>query len=261
MAVRHEVRQAVTPQLLAAMTDRIVEEFHPLQVILFGSHARGDARPNSDVDLLVVMPNGEREGASADMMASLREFRVRNDVLVATPETLARKGHLVGYVFKPALEEGRVLHGADRRFPVKDHVMSDERDAIVSEWLRLASGHLRSARLALSSDGFPDAAYLAQQAAEKFLKAVLVFEQVQYPFTHELDEILSEIPKDWKQTKALPTLRALAKWAIDARYPGSLPTQSEAQQSISDATAVRDAVQSDLAERGFERQPQEADGG
>ena len=41
-------------ELISTMTERIVRDFHPVQVILFGSHARGDADPQSDVDLLVV---------------------------------------------------------------------------------------------------------------------------------------------------------------------------------------------------------------
>ena len=38
-------------ELISTMTERIVRDFHPAQIILFGSHARGDARPQSDVDL------------------------------------------------------------------------------------------------------------------------------------------------------------------------------------------------------------------
>ena len=40
-------------ELISTMTERIVRDFHPVQIILFGSHARGDAHPQSDVDLLV----------------------------------------------------------------------------------------------------------------------------------------------------------------------------------------------------------------
>jgi uncharacterized protein len=46
----------VVQKAIEQMVRRIVEQFHPERVILFGSHARGDAGPDSDVDLLVVMP-------------------------------------------------------------------------------------------------------------------------------------------------------------------------------------------------------------
>jgi predicted nucleotidyltransferase len=42
-------------ELIATMTDRIARDFDPLCIVLFGSHARGDAQPDSDIDLLVVL--------------------------------------------------------------------------------------------------------------------------------------------------------------------------------------------------------------
>ncbi len=45
----------VTPVLLAAIRDRIVDHLHPEKIILFGSRANGTATPDSDIDLLVVL--------------------------------------------------------------------------------------------------------------------------------------------------------------------------------------------------------------
>jgi predicted nucleotidyltransferase len=50
-------------QIINEMTRRIVERFDPLQVILFGSHARGEAHADSDVDLLVVFPTSKTLGS------------------------------------------------------------------------------------------------------------------------------------------------------------------------------------------------------
>lgn len=96
---------------IAAMTARIVQEFAPLRVILFGSHARGEATPDSDVDLLVVMPTVENKRQTAiQIRRALAGFPVSKDVIVTTPEEIARRGHLVGTVLRPALREGAVLY-------------------------------------------------------------------------------------------------------------------------------------------------------
>ena len=93
------------------MTGRIVRDFHPLRILLFGSHARGDARPDSDVDLLVVLPEvADKREAAIQIRRALREFPVCKDIIVTTPEEITRRGDLVGTVLRPALGEGAVLY-------------------------------------------------------------------------------------------------------------------------------------------------------
>jgi uncharacterized protein len=101
-------------EIIAEMTRRIVEKFDPLQVILFGSQARGDARPDSDVDLLVVFPHVENTRLAAVAISSeLQGLGMAKDVVVTTPDEIGAWGHLIGTVLEPALREGRVLY--DRR--------------------------------------------------------------------------------------------------------------------------------------------------
>jgi predicted nucleotidyltransferase len=79
-------------------------------LILFGSRARGKARPDSDVDLLVVLDNGtDKRAAAIAIRRTLRDLPVGKDVIVTTPEELARRGNIVGSVLRPALREGRML--------------------------------------------------------------------------------------------------------------------------------------------------------
>ncbi|MBI4491333.1 MAG: nucleotidyltransferase domain-containing protein [Chloroflexi bacterium] len=100
-----------TAELIAEMADRIVRRFHPLRVILFGSHARGQAGPHSDVDLLVVLPQVEdKRRATVEIRRALAGFPVAKDVVVTTPEEIARRGDLIGTVLRPALREGKVLY-------------------------------------------------------------------------------------------------------------------------------------------------------
>src|SRR5919197_4334128 len=119
MVARKVGTQEITADVISAMVERIVERLDPLQVILFGSRARGAARPGSDVDLLVVIPDDrDRRRAWDDARDALRDFRVPSDVIVATTGEIARFGNLVGMVIRPALRHGKVLYDAGRGFSV-----------------------------------------------------------------------------------------------------------------------------------------------
>ncbi len=99
--------------VIAEMVRRLVERFHPLRILLFGSRARGGADPWSDVDLLVVVQEAKDPRALAvQMRRALADMPLPKDVLVATPEDVARRRNVIGDVLRPALAEGRVLYEA-----------------------------------------------------------------------------------------------------------------------------------------------------
>jgi predicted nucleotidyltransferase len=93
------------------MVRRIVKLFHPEKIILFGSHARGSAGPDSDVDLLVVMPfSGSRREKQVEIRLALHSIRVPKDIVVTTPEDFLWRQELPGTIERPAAREGRVLY-------------------------------------------------------------------------------------------------------------------------------------------------------
>jgi len=93
------------------LADEIIRRFHPLRVILFGSHARGEAGADSDIDLLVVLAEApDKRRAAVEIRRALAAFPVPKDIIVTTPAEIAARGHLVGTVLRPALREGKVLY-------------------------------------------------------------------------------------------------------------------------------------------------------
>lgn len=97
--------------IIDEMVERIVREFNPEKIILFGSQARGDATDGSDVDLLVVMPDEtDRRKTAAAVRRELADLLVSKDIVVTTPDEIHRRGNLVGTVLRPALREGWVLY-------------------------------------------------------------------------------------------------------------------------------------------------------
>ncbi len=100
------------------MTERIVETVHPTMVVLFGSRARGSARPDSDADFLVVEDlsfglNRSRYLETARILRALAGFGIAKDVLVYSLDEVERWKNTKNHVIAHALREGRVLY--DRR--------------------------------------------------------------------------------------------------------------------------------------------------
>jgi predicted nucleotidyltransferase len=102
----------MTPEAaIDTMVARIVERFHPLRVVLFGSHARGTATADSDVDLLVVLPEvADKRRATVEIRRALGDLPVSKDIVVATPAEIVNRGARAGSVLRPALAEGKVLY-------------------------------------------------------------------------------------------------------------------------------------------------------
>ena len=96
---------------ITEMVGRLVQASQPEQIILFGSRARGTARPDSDVDFLVVMPlRKPRRRLEGDLHAAVAGSELSKDIVVVTPEELERFRHVPGTVVEPALESGLVVY-------------------------------------------------------------------------------------------------------------------------------------------------------
>ena len=105
----------VTDALLSAMVRAIVAEVDPEQVILFGSRARGDAREDSDIDLIVVEADPfdggrDRHAEEVRLYRALADFDVCEDILVYSRDEVAYWRDSLNHVLARALREGEVLY-------------------------------------------------------------------------------------------------------------------------------------------------------
>lgn len=90
---------------------RIVCRFDPDRIILFGSGARGQTTPDSDVDILVVMPvEGSQRKKAGEIDLVLADRIVPMDVIVVTPEQFERQKSMIGTIVREAAREGKVLY-------------------------------------------------------------------------------------------------------------------------------------------------------
>lgn len=100
-------------QAIAIMVERLCKAMHPQRIILFGSHARGTAGPDSDIDLLVIVDHVE--DSMTAMVAALSLFPdliLPKDILVTDPQRLRRRASMPHTVEAAALAEGRTLYAA-----------------------------------------------------------------------------------------------------------------------------------------------------
>ncbi len=97
--------------LMEAIVHRIVETVHPQKIILFGSQARGEARPDSDFDLLVIKESDEpRYQRSIPLYPALADLPVEVDVLVYTPREVWEWSAVPQAFVTTAMREGQVLY-------------------------------------------------------------------------------------------------------------------------------------------------------
>jgi uncharacterized protein len=108
---RAKTRATSTQKQIREMVKRIVRQFMPDKIILFGSHARGTAGPDSDVDLLIVMPvAGSKRQKAVEIGVALHDIRVPKDLIVVTPEEFEWRKDTIGTIEWPAWREGKVVY-------------------------------------------------------------------------------------------------------------------------------------------------------
>jgi predicted nucleotidyltransferase len=98
-------------QALENLVQRIVEEIAPLSIVLFGSVARNSMSDDSDIDLLVVMPEGTHRRRTAQLLyKKIRNISIPFDILVVTDSDLEKYKDKAGLIYREILAEGKQVY-------------------------------------------------------------------------------------------------------------------------------------------------------
>ena len=239
-------RASVADPRLQRIADAIAEQIRPARIVLFGSRARGDARPDSDYDLFVEMEFDdfrECHNRVSDVTRAAAED-CEFDIILARPGVLEARRNDPGYVEWDVARDGVVVYppgaSSDALRPPRDtrplRVRESEPPASIAEWLSRAADDLRTIDHTLAAGeaaAWIAACFHAQQAAEKYLKVLLIRAGVHPPKTHNLDEIVERLRGLGYE---LPDLTAecavLTPYAVEVRYPGFVAIPDEATARI-----------------------------
>lgn len=100
-----------TEIIINHMAQRLIDLFHPEKIILFGSHAVGQADADSDIDLLVVVDDAsDRRALRIAMRRALNGMGLPKDVVVLTSREFETKRNIPGTIAYPAAREGKTLY-------------------------------------------------------------------------------------------------------------------------------------------------------
>ena len=105
-----DVRKRIPNSVIRAVADQIAKEFKPRKIILFGSYARGKPRPESDLDLLVIMDTPLKEWEQSLKIRRSLGVTFGMDLIVRTPKRVAQRLKMGDSFMKDVLKEGRVLY-------------------------------------------------------------------------------------------------------------------------------------------------------
>ncbi len=243
-----EVYPPVTAELLDEVVRRVLSAGSPRKIILFGSHARGDAHPYSDLDLLIVEDSDEPRGTrGSKYWSALSGIYPEKDILVWTPEEIEEWSEVRNAFATVAVREGRTLFSSStpRSTCKKGKRPIRTKFDLARGWMTKGDSDLTGARMLIKGPGpYDTACFHAQQAVEKHLKAVIALAEVTIARTHDLSD-LQAVRASLAPTLDLGgiDLKSLNSFAVKARYDQNYwPEREEAEGALAMAERLRAAV-------------------
>lgn len=218
------------------LLDSIVAHFNPQRVFLFGSQARGDAGPDSDIDLMVVVDDDippERLSGGGSAAKSRAGYSGAADILSCRASDFRTRAQAHASLAATVLREGVTLYARDAEIGGEASEYGPWQEA--QTWFRKAREDLAVARLVLPADLVDSAAFHVQQVLEKLLKGLLAAADQDLVKSHEIKDLAKLAHAHWPAIVTLPfALEAVGDWYIGSRYP-DVPGPSPDPGAVADA--------------------------
>ena len=213
-----------------AIVERLVTGYEPDRIILYGSHATGSARRDSDVDLLIVKETDRRPtDRRIEVERLLADRALALDIVVYTPGELRQLFAAGSPFIEDVMEHGRVLYMR----------------TATAAWLREAQDELDSAIILRDHAKFRGACLHGQQCVEKLLKALLLERGKRPTRTHDLVELANAVAREGWSTGLEMDDAVFLNSVYRGRYPteaGLLPHGEPSAEDAGRAIAAAEGV-------------------
>jgi HEPN domain-containing protein/predicted nucleotidyltransferase len=229
-----------TQETIARIVRRIVERFEPEKIILYGSHARGEAGRRSDVDLLVLFSHvaNARQRVS-ELYEAVSGSGLPKDIVVSTVSQFERYKDVPNTIYSPAAEEGKSSMSVTPR-------VRPEVEEIIRRWVCKADRDIEAVRRLLESgNGCPYdvACYHCEQAAERYLKALLTFYGIQAPRTHDIGHLHELLPLRCQLPIPNADLEYMSAYGIDSWWD---PDRAQTLRALEIVRSLRGQIRERL---------------
>ena len=225
-------------EMIKTITNRLVENFNPVRIMLFGSYSTGFANKHSDVDLLVIVENGtDVNRTRLDMQACLRNIKIDKDLKIVTEDDMQKRGNNGADFMYLAMRTGIILH--------------DRKHSSISEARRLLQ-HAKIDRNLLKRKTLPRTRLMALGAYNVILtsiKAAHAANNIQMQ-SNNIDALYEKLVQKWNCKKEYDDASGLTKFVFGKNRKNAQLSENEVAMWRDTACSVFEQVNSKLIKQG-----------